>query len=384
MGVFAPNPVSILDPSKPSAPSTRADTTQLRAQYRGTSLEPVVNILARQSSSFQSQIDDILALLRGPLPTPTAYSIQDANGRLIATFGYRADGNAQNYGITIQDLSTNIAAWIGVQTENPVAIATTTNASPDVLGITAHGFVNGDTLWITGALGDTAINGIRIVKNKTANTFQLTDLSGTDINGNGAYTGGGMAQRYYGGGFFQTVGIGGTGFANAKIRAFANGDVEIRNAKITLISADGSIVLDPSTNPPTIIVTDTLNNVRTTISNGIVLDQPTSGTLRTLESPGNIQLESGGLPSVILDWLTGIDSTPGFSVGGFQIVDNIGRANFNRLQIASVTRIDTSGNLHSANGFNGSQTYVKSVNFGLSTVTTGTITVVDGIVTSMT
>jgi hypothetical protein len=163
-------------------------------------------------------------------PAKLPIVIRDPLGNVVGILGYATLNNTAIYGLTTYDQRGNVGSFVGVQTEVPLAITATTDASPDVVTVPTHGYVNGDTVLIFGSLGDTAINGIGIVENVTANTFTLTTLGGTPINGNGAYSGGGFSQRYYAGGKFQTVIIGG----NNQIRAFADGSVLINGATLTL------------------------------------------------------------------------------------------------------------------------------------------------------
>jgi hypothetical protein len=62
-------------------------------------------------------------------------------------------------------------------------VSAATNASPIVVTSNGHGLSNGATVYITGALGNTAANGAWVVSGVTANTFTLVGSSG-----NGAYT----------------------------------------------------------------------------------------------------------------------------------------------------------------------------------------------------
>lgn len=71
-----------------------------------------------------------------------------------------------------------------------------TNATPIVVTSTAHGYNNGDEVVIAGVGGNTAANGTCIVASATASTFALTDQSGANVSGNGAYTSGGTAVRW--------------------------------------------------------------------------------------------------------------------------------------------------------------------------------------------
>jgi len=70
------------------------------------------------------------------------------------------------------------------------AITGASNATPIVVTSTAHGLANGDLITITGVVGNTAANGVWVVANVAANTFELVGSVG-----NGAYTSGGTGSK---------------------------------------------------------------------------------------------------------------------------------------------------------------------------------------------
>jgi hypothetical protein len=75
-----------------------------------------------------------------------------------------------------------------------------TQANPAVVTSAAHGFSNGDWVFITGVGGMTQVNGKSfIVAGKTTNTFQLHTLDGTNVDSTAytAYTSGGTVSRYF-------------------------------------------------------------------------------------------------------------------------------------------------------------------------------------------
>lgn len=79
-------------------------------------------------------------------------------------------------------------------------ITNATQADPVVVTSTAHGYSNGDEIEINSVVGMTELNDKRyLVSNVTANTFELQDKDGTDIDGTGytAYTSGGIAKKVY-------------------------------------------------------------------------------------------------------------------------------------------------------------------------------------------
>lgn len=86
----------------------------------------------------------------------------------------------------------------GLTYDNPLTITGATNANPVVITSTAHGLSNGDTVRITDIVGMTELNGNSYkVANVAANTFELTNSNGTNINGTsyGTYVSGGEVRK---------------------------------------------------------------------------------------------------------------------------------------------------------------------------------------------
>lgn len=97
-----------------------------------------------------------------------------------------------NYIRFVQD-----GSYITETAKTPSAI---TQANPGVVTSNAHGYSNGDWLKLDGIGGMTELNGRTvIVAGVTANTFQLTDHTGANINTTGfaAFTAGGNLRRVY-------------------------------------------------------------------------------------------------------------------------------------------------------------------------------------------
>jgi hypothetical protein len=77
------------------------------------------------------------------------------------------------------------------------AITGATNATPIVITATAHGFTNGDLVFIDNVGGNLAANGYWKIANQAANTFELTDpITGANAVGSAAYTSGGFVINY--------------------------------------------------------------------------------------------------------------------------------------------------------------------------------------------
>jgi hypothetical protein len=119
------------------------------------------------------------------------------NGAVLIPFEYNAEQSfALEFGPAYIRFHTQGATLL----EAPKAIAGVSNANPGVFGIPAHGFNNGDWLYLQGLGGMAALNGRwGIVTAATAGNFQLTDLFGNpiDTSAMGAFTGGGTASRVY-------------------------------------------------------------------------------------------------------------------------------------------------------------------------------------------
>ncbi len=72
----------------------------------------------------------------------------------------------------------------------PVAVISSTDATPIVVTATAHGITNGQRVLIVGHTTNIAANGIFVAKAVTANTFALSDeFTGADVAGSGAGSG---------------------------------------------------------------------------------------------------------------------------------------------------------------------------------------------------
>ena len=90
-------------------------------------------------------------------------------------------------------LST-ITGIMTLTADSSPSIANITNANPGVVttGI-AHGFSNGDKIWITGVNGMTQVNDMLFtIAGASGSAFNL----GVDTSGYGAYTSGGLASKF--------------------------------------------------------------------------------------------------------------------------------------------------------------------------------------------
>lgn len=77
-----------------------------------------------------------------------------------------------------------------------VAIVSTTDATPIVVTTAGHTKNNGDLVFIRDHTTNVNANGLHIVANEDATTFELTDLLGVDVAGSGAGAGGADGTIY--------------------------------------------------------------------------------------------------------------------------------------------------------------------------------------------
>lgn len=110
------------------------------------------------------------------------------------------------YRVTAVDLTTGEESLPGID-DATRTITSTTAANPVVVTATAHGYSNGDEVFFSGMTGMVELNGNRYYANNvTANTFEIQDRNGVDIDGT-----------------TWTAGTG--GFVNATFKRITNGNV---------------------------------------------------------------------------------------------------------------------------------------------------------------
>jgi hypothetical protein len=126
----------------------------------------------------------------------------------------------------------------GLSLDSPKTITGATKANPVVITCVAHGFSNGDVVSILDVEGMTELNGRKfIVSNKTADTFELKDEDGVNVNGTGygTYTGGGKVRAV-------VSSVSGLSHLNGKtVTILADGSVQPAQ-----VVSGGSVTLSPS------------------------------------------------------------------------------------------------------------------------------------------
>lgn len=181
-------------------------------------------------------------------------SITLTSSTAINAGGGFCSAGAHYYGFVYQNRTgyagiptTSITYAITATQTTSFAVASTTNANPDVITATGHTFVNGQIVIGSGAVGDTAINGTFLAANVASNTLQLTTLDGTVVAGNGSYTGGGTLSSA------DTITATGNNLVtgNAATIAGALGDTAINGSWNVIVVTPGSTftLVDANGNP---------------------------------------------------------------------------------------------------------------------------------------
>lgn len=110
-----------------------------------------------------------------------------ANAWLTFTNGATAARIAPGDIIRIAKSPAPYSLGNGTWTNGPIpgtqGITSSTNATPIVVTKNAHGYVNGDVVQIVGHTTNTNANGVWIVANATANTFELQGSVGNGVGG---------------------------------------------------------------------------------------------------------------------------------------------------------------------------------------------------------
>ena len=184
--------------------------------------------------------------------------------------------------LTFYDQTGTPDVTLEILQEASKSISSATNASPIVMHVpgSATGSVlngpwlNGDTIYIQGATGNTIINGYRIIENfnSGAETFNITDLQGHTLHGNGAFAGPATASRYYAGLLAQSLALGGS-WGGYRLRFFADGTLKINNASI-----DSSTITNTTITGNLTSTSGTAPNVLTLTINGGLLTVSGTGT----------------------------------------------------------------------------------------------------------
>lgn len=107
---------------------------------------------------------------------------------------------AQTYILEFGDLYMRVIKNGAHLTETAQNITAVTQADPCVVTIAGHGYLDGEEVFIEDVEGMTELNNRNFkVANKTASTFELQFMDGTDVDstGFGAYTSDGTAARVY-------------------------------------------------------------------------------------------------------------------------------------------------------------------------------------------
>lgn len=115
-----------------------------------------------------------------------------------ATAGATTSPSSHKYRVTAIASETFEESLPGYEATK--TITNITQANPAVVTITGHGYTDGDEVYLSAIVGMTELNDAKyLVANKAANTFELTDLEGNNIDSTAytAYSSGGTSERTF-------------------------------------------------------------------------------------------------------------------------------------------------------------------------------------------
>lgn len=142
-------------------------------------------------------LSNFLPLPQGPLRRrPGSHFVQEvinsANRTWLAPFKF---SSSQAFILEFGDLTIRFYANGGAVLETLKVITAITAAFPAVVTSAAHGYANGDSVYIASVVGMTAVNGgAYTVSNVTANTFELSGFNSSLL---APYVSGGTVGRVY-------------------------------------------------------------------------------------------------------------------------------------------------------------------------------------------
>lgn len=138
---------------------------------------------------------NFIPLVQGPVERrPGSVFIKEVKTSSLSTRLVRFEfSTTQAYILEFGNLYVRFYKDNGVILSSTSTISAATRANPAVVTDTGHGYTNGNEIFITAVVGMTELNDKHyLVAGKTTNTYQLTNIDGTNINSSG-YTAYGSA-----------------------------------------------------------------------------------------------------------------------------------------------------------------------------------------------
>jgi hypothetical protein len=155
----------------------------------GTATVAVANYLQFKQASLNPQV----ALLQRPDKTGTRSATRGVLGRKAGSWSIDLSLATSGTAGTVPPCDPILTALFGQNGQAMTgsgAVTNATNATPIVVSQSAHGYANGDVVAISSVGGNVAANGVWVIANVAAGTYELVGSSGS-----GAYTSGGTASR---------------------------------------------------------------------------------------------------------------------------------------------------------------------------------------------
>ena len=169
-----------------------AKVSAIQNNFNGGEISPLLfgrPDVDRYKTGLQTCLN-FIPLVQGPVERrPGTVFMKEVKTSSLSTRIMRFEfSTTQAYILEFGNLYCRFYKDNGVILSSTSTISGATAADPVVVTDTGHPYSNGDEIYITGVVGMTELNNkFYLVANSTANTYELTDIGGTDIDGS-AYT----------------------------------------------------------------------------------------------------------------------------------------------------------------------------------------------------
>lgn len=179
-----------------------AKVSSIQSNFNGGEMSPLLYgrpDIDRYKTGLQTCLN-FVPLVQGPVERrPGTVFVKEVKTSSAATRVIRFEfSTTQAYIIEFGNLYCRFYKDNGAILSSTSTISGATAADPVVVTDTGHPYANGDEVFITGVVGMTELNDkYYLVANKAANTYELQDIDGTDIDGSGftAYSSAGTAAQ---------------------------------------------------------------------------------------------------------------------------------------------------------------------------------------------
>ena len=179
-----------------------AKVATIQENFNGGEISPLLYgrpSVDRYATGLETCLN-FIPLVQGPVERRpgTAFMKEVKDSSLSTRIIHFEFSTTQAYIIEVGNLYMRFYKDNGAILSSTSTVSGATQANPVVVTDTGHPYSNGDEIYLTSVAGMTELNDkYYLVANSTANTYELTDIGGTNIDGTGytAYTSGGTSAQ---------------------------------------------------------------------------------------------------------------------------------------------------------------------------------------------